>query len=289
MQQISRNLRPIVAQHGQECPCHPEGNITKEACAPSGGNTDRSVRATGSSRATIQKLLPLLLAVALFAASCAPVAGIRKQTYKGPAPRNKAEVAAYYSAQHDIPPDQWKWKESTPYQIEGVTYYPLADAEGYKEKGVASWYGPDFHDKPTANGEIYNQDAMTAAHRTLPFNTLVLVENLDNGRSVVVRVNDRGPYAKDRIIDLSKRAANEIGMIGTGTARVKLTVKYAVKKDEMGASEASGGASAATPAPIGDDGNDPGRGFLPVGGKKRADDQAPAPRKERQYSGKMRR
>ncbi len=239
-------------------------------------------------RASMRKLLPPLLAVALFTASCAPVAGIRKQGYKGPAPREKADVAAFYSARHDIPPDQWKWKNSTPYQIAGVTYYPMADAEGYEEKGIASWYGPDFHDKPTANGETYNQDAMTAAHRTLPFNTLVLVENLDNGRSVVVRVNDRGPYAKDRIIDLSKRAATEIAMVGTGTARVKLTVKYAVKQNEADAANASNYEPAAATAPLGDDGNDPGRGFLPLG-KKRAtdDDSGPARKKEHVYSGKM--
>lgn len=242
--------------------------------------------------ANLPRFLPVVLAVALFAGSCAPVAGIRKQGYKGPAPRDKADVAAYYNARYDIPPDQWKWKESTPYKIEGVTYYPLADAEGYEEKGTASWYGPDFHEKPTANGETYNQDAMTAAHRTLPFNTLVLVENLDNGRAVVVRVNDRGPYAKDRIIDLSKRAATEIGMVGAGTARVKLSVKYAVKRDEAPAvAETYRDPTDAKTKP-GEDGTDPGRGFLPLGKKKRAEDferadDAPAPKKERHYSGKM--
>ncbi|MBI5638598.1 MAG: septal ring lytic transglycosylase RlpA family protein [Nitrospinae bacterium] len=248
---------------------------------------------SGTGRATLRKLLPPLLAVALFAGSCAPVAGIRKQSYKGPAPREKADVASYYSARHDIPPDQWKWKDSTPYKIDGVTYYPLADAEGYEEKGTASWYGPDFHEKPTANGETYNQDAVTAAHRTLPFNTLVLVENLDNGRSVVVRVNDRGPYAKERIIDLSNRAATEIGMVGTGTARVKLTVKYAVKKDEVPAASESYRDPTDAKTPAGEDGNDPGRGFLPLGKKRRAAENAPAadapaePKKHRSYSGKM--
>lgn len=238
----------------------------------------------------LRRHLPLLLAAALFAGSCAPVAGIRKQGYKGPAPREKADVAAYYSARYDIPPDQWKWKESAPYKIAGVTYYPLVDAEGYEEKGTASWYGPDFNTKPTANGEIYDQDAMTAAHRTLPFNTLVLVENLDNGRAVVVRVNDRGPYAKDRIIDLSKRAATEIGMVGAGTARVKLTVKYAVKQDELPAASESYRDPTDANTPTGEDGNDPGRGFLPLG-KKRAADDVPAddaaPKKGRSYSGKM--
>lgn len=90
------------------------------------------------------------------------------------------------------------------------------------EYGIASWYGPQFNRKVTADGEIYNQNALTAAHRTLPFNTYVKVIDLNNGRSVIVRINDRGPYAKGRIIDLSKRAAEILHMIGPGTARVKL-------------------------------------------------------------------
>lgn len=88
--------------------------------------------------------------------------------------------------------------------------------------GVASWYGSDFHGKATANGEIYDMDALTAAHRTLPFNTIVLVENRDNGRTVIVRINDRGPYVGNRIIDLSREAAREIDMINSGTASVEL-------------------------------------------------------------------
>lgn len=90
------------------------------------------------------------------------------------------------------------------------------------EDGIASWYGPNFHGKLTANGEIYDMYKLTAAHRTLPFNTIVKVTNLDNGKSVQVRVNDRGPYAKNRIIDLSKKAAEEINMLGPGTAPVEL-------------------------------------------------------------------
>lgn len=88
--------------------------------------------------------------------------------------------------------------------------------------GIASWYGPKFHGRLTANGERYNQYAMTAANKTLPFNTYVKVVDLDNGRSVIVRINDRGPYAKGRIIDLSKGAAEKLHMIGPGTAHVKL-------------------------------------------------------------------
>lgn len=92
------------------------------------------------------------------------------------------------------------------------------------ETGVASWYGPDFHGRQTANGEKYDMHGITAAHRTLPFNTEVLVENLDNGKTVQVRINDRGPFAKDRIIDLSRGAAEKVDMIGPGTARVRIYV-----------------------------------------------------------------
>ncbi|SMO42764.1 septal ring lytic transglycosylase RlpA family protein [Gracilimonas mengyeensis] len=103
-----------------------------------------------------------------------------------------------------------------------------ADELPMVEHGVASWYGPNFDGKLTANGEIYDMNGVTAAHRTIPFGTILLVENIDNGKSVQVRVNDRGPYAKDRIIDLSKGAAEAIEMIGPGTANVQL---YLVEGD----------------------------------------------------------
>lgn len=90
------------------------------------------------------------------------------------------------------------------------------------EKGIASWYGADFHGQLTASGEVYNMHELTAAHRTLPFNTIVLVKNVENGRTVVVRINDRGPYVQNRIIDLSKKAARKLGMLKSGTAHVKL-------------------------------------------------------------------
>lgn len=88
--------------------------------------------------------------------------------------------------------------------------------------GIASWYGPNFHGKLTANGETFNMNDLTAAHRTLPFNTHVRVENLDNGRMVDVRINDRGPYVGNRIIDLSRKSAQEVDMIDAGTANVRL-------------------------------------------------------------------
>ena len=98
------------------------------------------------------------------------------------------------------------YKVGNPYQIMGRWYYPKEDYH-YSEVGMASWYGDDFHAKRTANGEKYDMNTLTAAHRTLPLPSIVKVTNLENGRSLVVRVNDRGPYVKDRIIDLSKRSA----------------------------------------------------------------------------------
>lgn len=103
--------------------------------------------------------------------------------------------------------------------------FPDADKPGKKiEEGMASWYGPKFHGKLTANGEEYDMHQLTAAHRTLPFNSIIKVKNKDNGKTVLVRINDRGPFAKNRIVDLSKKAAQEISMIGTGTAPVTLMI-----------------------------------------------------------------
>ncbi len=96
------------------------------------------------------------------------------------------------------------------------------EQEKFIEQGIASWYGPNFDGKKTANGEIYDMNKLTAAHRTLPFNSLVKVVSKTNNKSVVVRINDRGPYAKNRIIDLSKKAAAKIDLITNGTAKVDL-------------------------------------------------------------------
>lgn len=101
---------------------------------------------------------------------------------------------------------------------------PAAPSPGWSEAGIASWYGPGFHGKRTASGEVYDMEAMTAAHRTLPFGTRVRVRNLDNGRSVDVRINDRGPHVRGRIIDLSRAAARHLAMLGPGTARVRVVV-----------------------------------------------------------------
>lgn len=106
------------------------------------------------------------------------------------------------------------------YRVLGRTYHVLNRNEGYDEQGVASWYGPNFQSKPTSSGERYNMYAMTAAHKTLRIPSYALVTNMENGKQVVVRVNDRGPFVSNRIIDLSYAAAKKIGMIGRGTAMV---------------------------------------------------------------------
>lgn len=101
---------------------------------------------------------------------------------------------------------------------------PAAAPQLRTETGMASWYGDPYHGRRTSSGEIYNMDELTAAHRTLPFHTWVAVTNLENNRRVEVRINDRGPFLKDRIIDLSRAAAQEISMIGPGTARVRIDI-----------------------------------------------------------------
>jgi rare lipoprotein A len=110
-----------------------------------------------------------------------------------------------------------------PYSISGKTYYPVPSAEGYRETGIASWYGKKFHGRKTSNGERYDMYAETAAHKTLPMGTILVVRNLENNKKTVVRINDRGPFVKGRIIDLSHTAANKIGLIQNGTARVSIT------------------------------------------------------------------
>jgi len=111
------------------------------------------------------------------------------------------------------------------YSVNGNVYYPKSTVPvGWTQKGIASWYGPNFHGKYTSNGEIYNMYAFTAAHKTLPMDTMVKVTNLNNGKSVIVRINDRGPFVKGRIIDLSYVAGKQIGLDKSGIAPVKLTV-----------------------------------------------------------------
>jgi len=115
------------------------------------------------------------------------------------------------------------YKVGKPYEIKGVWYYPAEDGT-YDKTGIASWYGEKFHGRRTANGEIYDMNALTAAHKTLPMPVRVRVTNLDNGRSLVLKVNDRGPFVNGRIIDVSRRAAQLLGFQRQGTAKVRVAI-----------------------------------------------------------------
>ena len=166
----------------------------------------------------------------------------------GLSPQAQAEIIKNYGGIYKI---------GNPYQIAGRWYSPKEDYN-YSETGVASWYGEDFNGKRTANGERYNMNTLTAAHRTLPLPCIVKVTNLQNGRSVVVRVNDRGPYVKDRIIDLSKHGAQLLGYMGQGTTKVKVEImakeskalKAAMLNEPLPEREkALAAAESATPAP----------------------------------------
>ncbi|MBV8060308.1 MAG: septal ring lytic transglycosylase RlpA family protein [Alphaproteobacteria bacterium] len=136
------------------------------------------------------------------------------------------------------------YKVGEPYQINGAWFYPKEDYS-YDETGIASWYGDAFHEGTTANGEIFNKNELTAAHKTLPLPTLARVTNLDNGRSIVVRINDRGPFSGARIIDVSQRAAQLLGFEGKGTAKVRVQVLADESKAIADAMRHYGGAAPA--------------------------------------------
>lgn len=123
---------------------------------------------------------------------------------------------------YDTPSQPSTKPTQRPYSVNGQRYQPIASSEGYVEEGIASWYGKKFHGRKTSNGETYDMYAMTAAHKTLPMNVHLKVTNQNNGRSTIVRVNDRGPFVRSRIIDLSYTAAKELGVVGPGTAPVRI-------------------------------------------------------------------
>lgn len=187
------------------------------------------------------RLIFALLGVTILLSSCSG----GTPELAGLSPKAQAEIIKKYGGIYKI---------GKPYKIGSRWYYPKEDYN-YKEEGIASWYGEDFNGKPTANGERYEMNTLTAAHRTLPLPCIVKVTNLQNGRAVVVRVNDRGPYVKDRIIDLSKRGAQILGYLGQGTTRVRVEImakeskalKAAMLGQETPAGEAL--AASATPAP----------------------------------------
>lgn len=138
------------------------------------------------------------------------------------------------------------------YEVFGERYFVMPNSDGYREKGVASWYGAQFHGRRTSSGAIYNMHELTAAHKTLPLPSLVRVTNLDTGRSVVVTVNDRGPFVKNRLIDLSYAAAQQLGIVQTGTGSVEVEALAGrsgakpVVMQAVGAASAPGAGASAT-------------------------------------------
>lgn len=174
----------------------------------------------------------LLLAAALVMQGCASktkskpavstkpaTSGVYKQSKNDGAPWWDKDVSSIPDA---VPTPHYGPVKAAPYSVLGKKYYPIQSAHNYQETGLASWYGTKFHGLKTANGEEYDLYGMTAAHKTLPLPSYVRVTNLDNGRSVVLRVNDRGPFYDNRIIDLSFAAAKKLGYAEKGVARVRV-------------------------------------------------------------------
>lgn len=155
----------------------------------------------------------LLLALAVWLSGCAEVE-YASHVIKTQLPRESTEKSIGSGG---------NFKVGNPYKIDGRWYYPKEQYE-LVETGIASWYGPGFHGKKTASGETFDKNELTAAHRTLQMPSLVRVTNLDNGKSLIVRVNDRGPYKRGRVMDVSERAAELLGFKGAGTAKVRLEV-----------------------------------------------------------------
>jgi len=169
------------------------------------------------STAKAAGLTTLLLLIAAGFSACAT----RPDLHSDTAPLNPRDVSKVADA---VPVNEPLSRYGNPdsYVVYGKRYYTLSSSKGYRERGTASWYGTKFHGKRTSSGEPYDLYAMTAAHKTLPLPTYVEVTNLDNGRSVIVKVNDRGPFHDNRLIDLSYAAAVKLDMLPTGTAQVEV-------------------------------------------------------------------
>lgn len=168
-----------------------------------------------SRRATAQ--LVLAAALSLLTANCnvGPISRMVDPVYGVPASPRVVEEGQV------VPKGGGVYRVGNTYTVAGRTYTPEVDPD-YRAEGIASWYGRDFHGRRTANGEIFDMDSLTAAHPTLPIPSYVRVTNLSNRRSVIVRINDRGPFKDNRLIDLSKKSADVLGFRGNGLARVRV-------------------------------------------------------------------
>ena len=168
----------------------------------------------------VLRILPLLLAALQAACSTAPSNRGGYYQDDGPHHRPAVDVSTIPDA---VPRAEARSPGGNkPYRVFNKMYYPLKESDNYRARGIASWYGKKFHGRKTSNGETYDMYAMTAAHKTLPLPSYVRVRNLNNGHTVTVRVNDRGPFLENRLIDLSYAAAARLGIVGGGTGLVEV-------------------------------------------------------------------
>ena len=165
----------------------------------------------------------IAVVLAMLATACAPTRLVIHATKEAArkSDQKKAEQTTTSQRTTALPSRRGTYKVGDPYEIAGIWYYPKENPD-YRKTGIASWYGKPFHGRATANGEVYDMNAITAAHKTLPLPTYVRVTNLENGRALTVRVNDRGPFVHGRIIDLSRRGAQLLGFEKNGVARVRV-------------------------------------------------------------------
>ena len=165
----------------------------------------------------------IAVVLAMVATACAPTRLVIHAAKEAVRVNEQQKTAQTTTSQRtaNIPSRQGTYKVGDPYQIDDIWYYPKENPD-YRETGIASWYGKPFHGRSTANGEVYDMNGVTAAHKTLPLPTYVRVTNLENGRALTVRVNDRGPFVHGRIIDLSRRSAQLLGFEKNGVARVRV-------------------------------------------------------------------
>ena len=168
--------------------------------------------------------LPVVIGLSLVLIACGGLSKGGYYKHDGPPRYQRVNV----SQVPDAIPRYEKLSDTgnNPYTVQGKTYYPTLNDRGYRERGVASWYGRMFHGRRTSSGEPYDMYAMTAAHRTLPLPSYARVRNLRNDKQIIVRINDRGPFLHNRLIDLSYAAAFKLGITGTGTGLVEVSTVH---------------------------------------------------------------
>jgi rare lipoprotein A len=202
---------------------------------------------SAAARAAWRRVLlaPLAFALSLLLLACAGKPPVVQEPVDGPSTSGlrAADVADAVPRAEPLA----RYGNHSPYEVFGRKYHVMSSSEGYRERGVASWYGSKFHGRRTSSGEPYDMHLATAAHKSLPLPTYAEVTNLDNGYRVIVKINDRGPFKDNRLIDLSYGAALRLGMIGTGTARVEVRAIDPAEFDD-GVRVAS---AAAAPAAVG--------------------------------------